>query len=175
MFVGSAVANPDPVEYNRIVNIDGASDPDNWSRMPIGKLPDLRRPRNFLMVVSSSVYDTFSGRVMARQQRLSEEERIRAKHRLLCSMVVSTRCVGKAVAMINAMWIIVSTLFEFIGVYSNCWCSGVQFWRGMDGYVTLFVTPVGLENEANAAWIGGTSLAIVACALSVFGFVLGAC
>jgi hypothetical protein len=89
-------------------------------------------------------------------------------------MIMSARYIGKAVAIVNALWIIISTLFKYIGVYSNCWCYGVQFWRGMDGFVTLFATPIDLQNEAKAEWIGGIGFATVVCALSVFGFVLGA-
>ena len=59
-------------------------------------------------------------------------------HSLLCGIAVVTRCLGKMVAIFNAMWIIISTIFEYIGLYDNCWCKADALSLGENGWLTLF-------------------------------------
>lgn len=59
-------------------------------------------------------------------------------HWLMCGMAVLTRWLAKAIAIVNAVWIIISTISEYIGFYDNCWCKGNVLSLGDAGWVTLF-------------------------------------
>ena len=89
-------------------------------------------------------------------------------HSFLCAAAVITRTVGKLLAIANAAWIVVSSIFEFIGFYDSCWCEGNQLTLGKNGWVLLFKGPPALKEAAKSYWVGGTVLSTVTCVASFF-------
>lgn len=75
-------------------------------------------------------------------------------------LAVLTRFFGKSVAVINAIWIIMSSLFELIGFYESCWCTGTVLGQGNRAWVLLFVGGDKLREEAEASWIGGLAMSL---------------
>jgi len=94
-------------------------------------------------------------------------------HTMICAAAVITRYVGKLAAVINAFWLIISSLLEFIGVYDNCFCMGDAIGLGDKGWVLLFKNGPSLVGEARGPWIGGLTLTLVVCAAVYTCFVLG--
>jgi len=45
-------------------------------------------------------------------------------HSFLCGLAVVLRLLGKMIAIANTLWLIASSLMEFVGAYNNCWCMG---------------------------------------------------
>ncbi|KAL0574342.1 hypothetical protein V5O48_007624, partial [Marasmius crinis-equi] len=78
------------------------------------------------------------------------------------------RRVGKSLAVLNAVWITLSCLFQFTGVYDRCYCGGSVIGRGKHAFVSLKL----LEEDIatlRGPWIGAVLLAVVTCVLfSVF-------
>ena len=94
-------------------------------------------------------------------------------HTLICVAAIVTRLVGKLVATINAFWLIISSLLEFIGVYDNCFCMGDALGLGDRGWVLLFKNGSALVGKARGPWIGGLTLTLVVCVVSYTCFVVG--
>lgn len=95
-------------------------------------------------------------------------------HATLCAAAVSLRYLGKIIAIANALWLIVSTLLEYIGAYDNCWCKGDVLGLGKsDGWVVLFKTTKDLAEAAQPYWDGGVIGGIVVCSISYAFFWLG--
>jgi hypothetical protein len=64
------------------------------------------------------------------------------------------RYFGKSVAVVNAIWIILSSIFELIGCYESCWCTGTVLGLGNRAWVVLFVSGDKMREDAEASWIG---------------------
>lgn len=94
-------------------------------------------------------------------------------HAWLCAAAVGLRRLGKFVAGVNAVWLIVSSLLEFIGLYDNCWCSGVKLGLGNRGWIVLFKNEENLRNSALAPWIGGLAMTLIVCTVICICFNLG--
>ncbi|EAS29003.2 uncharacterized protein CIMG_07749 [Coccidioides immitis RS] len=92
---------------------------------------------------------------------------------LLGRMAIMLRCGGRAVAVMNAAWLVVSTLFENIGLYDSCWCHGVVLQRGGNAWVILFRTVEEFRHEAKNAWPGGIAFTMIVSTLMIVVFALG--
>ncbi|CAG5158465.1 uncharacterized protein ALTATR162_LOCUS5093 [Alternaria atra] len=75
-------------------------------------------------------------------------------------LAVLTRFFGKSVAVINAIWIILSSIFELIGFYESCWCTGTVLGLGNKAWVVLFVSGDKMREDAEASWIGGLAMSL---------------
>lgn len=75
-------------------------------------------------------------------------------------LAVLLRFFGKSIAIINAIWIILSSTFELIGFYESCWCTGTVLGLGNRAWVVLFVSGDKMREEAEASWIGGLALSL---------------
>jgi hypothetical protein len=94
-------------------------------------------------------------------------------HSLLCGLAVSFRYVGKTICIINTLWLIVSSLFEFIGAYDNCWCQGNAFSMRDRGWIALFKNHADLAAASKLPWGGGLIMSILVCLFSYAFFWLG--
>jgi len=94
-------------------------------------------------------------------------------HAFLCSMAVLTRYFGKFIAVANGIWLILTSLFEIIGVYDNCWCKSNYFSLKEAGWVVLFKSPQQLQQSAGLVWGGGISMSIIICLFGLSFFFLG--
>ncbi|KAK5117926.1 hypothetical protein LTR85_008700 [Meristemomyces frigidus] len=94
-------------------------------------------------------------------------------HSALCAAAVILRYTGKAMAIVNALWLIISSLLEFIGGFDNCWCEGNAGRMGRDPWIVLFKDAQDLKLAASPAWGGGLFMTLGVCALSIAFFVSG--
>ncbi|KAM7214984.1 hypothetical protein V8F06_009661 [Rhypophila decipiens] len=87
-------------------------------------------------------------------------------------LAVSTRMSGQVIAIGNASWIVLSSLWELIGFYDSCWCEGTVFSAGEHAWVVLFKQAVDLRERAEGPWAGGVTMSILVCFISWGVFVL---
>ncbi|TGJ83945.1 hypothetical protein E0Z10_g4792 [Xylaria hypoxylon] len=81
-------------------------------------------------------------------------------HSVLRFCAVLTRLLGRTLAVVNTLWIILSTLWELVGFYNNCWCDSTYLSKGARGWVLLFVETSDMANAATAPWAGGVFLSV---------------
>lgn len=81
-------------------------------------------------------------------------------HNILRFCAVITRMLGRTLALFNALWIVLSTIWELVGFYDNCWCDSIYFSKGAKGWVLLFVEKSDMAHAAAASWAGGVFLSI---------------
>ncbi|KAF1997331.1 hypothetical protein P154DRAFT_565495 [Amniculicola lignicola CBS 123094] len=96
------------------------------------------------------------------------------KNSLLCGLAVTTRLLGKTIAVLNAVWLVLSSLLEYTGVYDRCYCKGNQTGLGLNGgWLVLFKTDNDLAEYATSPWAGGVAMSIMVCFAAYFFFWLG--
>ncbi|KAL1607693.1 hypothetical protein SLS60_002628 [Paraconiothyrium brasiliense] len=89
-----------------------------------------------------------------------------AKHELFCILAVLTRYMGKSIVVFNALWIILSSIFELIGFYESCWCTGTVLGLGNRAWVVLFVSGDKMREDAEPSWIGGLAMSLLTMGLT---------
>ena len=86
---------------------------------------------------------------------------------------VALRVVGKAIAVLNAVWIFIHCVFEFTYFYENCWCNARYAILGENGYwVWLSVRELRELWNLREIWGGSTALAIVVPGLYIVSFLV---
>jgi hypothetical protein len=93
-------------------------------------------------------------------------------YNFLCALAVLTRMLGKTIVVVNAMWLILSSLFQYIGMFENCWCQGCELSLGVRGWVMLFKTSADLAASASSQWGGGVAMSIIVCCGALLFFYL---
>jgi hypothetical protein len=68
------------------------------------------------------------------------------------------RRLGKIVASLNAVWILVACLFQFSNFYSRCFCNSSVIGLGARAYNAISLNSEDLSGM-KGAWIGGAFLA----------------
>ncbi|KAI0907045.1 hypothetical protein F4823DRAFT_630677 [Ustulina deusta] len=81
-------------------------------------------------------------------------------HHFLRFCAVLTRILGRTLAVVNTLWIILSTLWELVGFYNNCWCDSTYLSKGAGGWVLLFVEASEMADRAESPWAGSVFLSI---------------
>ncbi|KAI0115895.1 hypothetical protein GGR51DRAFT_575697 [Nemania sp. FL0031] len=122
----------------------------------------------FLSLLLSSI---FSHAAMLRHEALKASrvpsQRPRLGHNILRFCAVVTRMLGRTLAVANTIWIIVSTLWEFVGFYDNCWCNSTYLSKGNRGWFLLFIDRHDMAPAAVAPWDGVFFLSIFVSATSI--------
>jgi hypothetical protein len=95
------------------------------------------------------------------------------KHQLLCALAVSTRCFAKFLAIVNAAWLVISSLFEMIGAYDNCWCNACYLNYRENGWVVLFRNAEEIGQTVHTPLITGLATILLVCFFSWLFFYLG--
>jgi hypothetical protein len=85
------------------------------------------------------------------------------QHSILCVLAVSFRFLGKFLAISNTLWLILSSLFEYIGVYNTCWCKSCALSLGYRGWAVLFKTDSDFKQVARGPWVGGIIMSTALC------------
>ncbi|SPQ23026.1 292aed90-b939-4f33-9189-9e4aacd86745 [Thermothielavioides terrestris] len=84
----------------------------------------------------------------------------------------TTRLVGKFIAVANAVILVLIGVFEFVGLFDNCWCKACYLQYGDSGYAVLFRSDADYRKLAQGAWVGGiimaTVVSIMLCCLFYF-------
>ncbi|KAK5699682.1 hypothetical protein LTR97_005811 [Elasticomyces elasticus] len=94
-------------------------------------------------------------------------------HSMLCALAVTARYIGKSLAIINTNLLVLTSLFQYIGLYSNCWCQGNAFGMGADGWVVLFKDAHDFADSAASSWDGGLAMTLLVCVAAYIFFALG--
>ncbi|KAK5111673.1 hypothetical protein LTR62_004778 [Meristemomyces frigidus] len=94
-------------------------------------------------------------------------------HSSICGAAVITRYCGKMLAIANTLVLLLTSLFEFIGLFDNCWCQGNAIGLHHKGWVLLFKGAPDLKAAAASSWFGGLAMTIVVCTISYVFFALG--
>jgi len=84
-------------------------------------------------------------------------------------MAVCCRVLGKTLAILNALFIVVACFLEFAGVYESCFCKSCYF--GLRG--RAFVSFLSTEQSAHIArpfWYAGSGVAMLTVLLLCFGY-----
>jgi hypothetical protein len=68
------------------------------------------------------------------------------------------RRLGKILASLNTVWIILACLFQFGSVFDRCWCNSSVFYLRNHAYNVIHVGPEDVA-ALNSPWIGGVMLA----------------
>ncbi|KAI9573150.1 hypothetical protein HD554DRAFT_1150584 [Boletus coccyginus] len=69
------------------------------------------------------------------------------------------RWIGKSLATVNAIGIIANSIFQYAGVYNNCYCDASVFSWGVS-YAFVVISPIQSDFDiAKKAWIGALALA----------------
>ncbi|KAF8996106.1 hypothetical protein BDQ17DRAFT_1364729 [Cyathus striatus] len=74
------------------------------------------------------------------------------------SLAVHLRRAGKFVAMLNAIWIVISCMFQFTNFFDRCYCNSSVFGLRSRAYNVILPRMEDLSGM-RAAWIGGVGLA----------------
>ncbi|KAJ7260724.1 hypothetical protein C8J57DRAFT_479257 [Mycena rebaudengoi] len=81
-----------------------------------------------------------------------------ARKRSTLDVCTALRRMGETLAAINAAWIVLACIFQFIGLYDTCWCTSSAFSLGSRAYSVAILTRVEIS-ELWPAVVGGTILA----------------
>ena len=94
-------------------------------------------------------------------------------HWFLCGAAVILRITGKTVAVVNTIWLILSSLLEFVGAYDNCWCNSNYFGMRDQGWAVLFKGTEDLTAAARLPWGGGLAMTLIVCSVVSLVFFFG--
>jgi hypothetical protein len=86
---------------------------------------------------------------------------------------VILRRLGKVVASFNAMWIVVTCLFQFSNFFDRCYCNSSVFGWGEKAFFVISLTHEDVAGM-KGAWIGGAFLAagsVIICVIFVNLFI----
>lgn len=73
-----------------------------------------------------------------------------------------TRLIGKILASVNAIFVVVTAIIEFTGLFDNCWCDACIPSRGRaGGWVVLFASDAQIFAASKSAWVGGVFMGII--------------
>ncbi|KAF9062628.1 hypothetical protein BDP27DRAFT_1336305 [Rhodocollybia butyracea] len=111
---------------------------------------------SWLMLVFSNLV---SHKIMQRLETQPDTQSTRGLGRL----AVITRLTGKAIAIVNAGWLIASSVMEDIGAFQNCWCQTDAFQFHEHGWTAVFKSASDLRNAAGGIWIGGFIWSMAVC------------
>ncbi|KIJ64175.1 hypothetical protein HYDPIDRAFT_28618 [Hydnomerulius pinastri MD-312] len=95
---------------------------------------------------------------------LPRRDRLAARGRIASRLAMGTaRClrwIGKALAIVNAIGIIVNSIFQYASVYDNCYCDSSALGRGLTNAFNVIKPSNSDIHLAWAAWIGALALAL---------------
>ncbi|KAF2760581.1 hypothetical protein EJ05DRAFT_474444 [Pseudovirgaria hyperparasitica] len=86
---------------------------------------------------------------------------------IVSALAVMTRITGKAIAIANTFWIILSSLFELVGLYNSCFCEASMLIPKATSWVLLFSSQSGeLRHNAGRYWAGGIVMSALVCMIT---------
>ena len=86
--------------------------------------------------------------------------------RMLARVADWLRWIGKSLAVANAIGIVANSIFQFAGVYDNCYCDSSVYKWGSAAFNVVFPTPSDID-LARQAWIGALALGLSCCTFFV--------
>jgi hypothetical protein len=88
-------------------------------------------------------------------------------------LAITTRATRKLIAFVKSFWIVVSAIFEYTGVYVNCWCETDADVLGSRGWASIFATSQSLVTVSRSYWVRGVIFSFAVCLIAYVGFFLG--
>ena len=88
----------------------------------------------------------------------------------LQSAAVWTRFIAKLIAVINSIWLLLSSIFESVGAYDNCWCNADYFSKRTNGWILVFQDASELANFARPYWGGAIAFSTMVCLITLIFF-----
>lgn len=76
------------------------------------------------------------------------------------------RWIGKLLAIINAISIVANSIFQYAGLYTNCYCDSSVYSWGVSAFNVINPTASDVD-LTKKAWIGGLALALTCCSFFV--------
>ncbi|KAK4170508.1 hypothetical protein QBC43DRAFT_250115 [Cladorrhinum sp. PSN259] len=114
----------------------------------------------------------FSRAALLRYQAAIDGRKPGLAFNLFRALAVILRLLGRTMVVGNALWLIITSFFELIGFFDNCWCEGVVFAWGDRAWIVLFKNAVDLAENASGPWGGGIALSSCVMLLSYVWFAL---
>jgi hypothetical protein len=90
------------------------------------------------------------------QRRSDQRPRTRLSNfsfHMLAFFAVLFRGIGKLLAYLNSIWILIYCIFVFSGLYEQCYCQAAGIQRGDNGWITFLTAPQ-LVDQVRGIWIG---------------------
>ncbi|KAF7368848.1 hypothetical protein MVEN_00210300 [Mycena venus] len=117
-----------------------------------------------LLVISSVLahYSTFTVDVKGNSMRTKST-------RTAGVLSIILRRLGKVLAAMNSIWIVLACLLHFGNFFDRCWCNSSVLYLGSRAYNVIDLTPEDVA-ALNGPWIGGVALAS-GCAIVFIAFV----
>ncbi|KAK4988738.1 hypothetical protein LTR50_003702 [Elasticomyces elasticus] len=81
----------------------------------------------------------------------------------LPAICIFMRVSGKSLAAFNAVWLLLSSVFELAGVFDTCWCNSDYLGSRSKGWILLFASSDKLAATAAKTWIGGIMFLAAVC------------
>lgn len=86
--------------------------------------------------------------------------------RILPALFVTLKGVGCFLASINAVWLILSSIFELAGIFDTCFCQSAYIGLKKHGWILLFKTAEDLAASAQTIWVGAIAFGAAVCIVS---------
>ena len=84
---------------------------------------------------------------------------------ILLAMAVSTRFIGKTLAVLNAGWLVLYNILQYSGTFNQCWCDTNALSMGSRGWAAIF--PVSNDSEIFSDLVGGLTFSALVCAVAM--------
>ncbi|RYO79562.1 hypothetical protein DL766_010460 [Monosporascus sp. MC13-8B] len=128
----------------------------------------------FVLLFASSI---FSHAAMLRHEAMQLDRHLKEKERRPSSfeypqtlrppsptalrvLAVVTRMLGRVFVVANAAWLILSSMWELVGFYNNCWCDGTALSKGWRGWIIVFKDSSAMAADARQPWAGAVFLCV---------------
>ncbi|KAJ7624246.1 hypothetical protein DFH06DRAFT_1230060 [Mycena polygramma] len=85
---------------------------------------------------------------------------------IFSALAVSTHLFGKTLAICNAMWLVASSVMEYIGYFQTCWCETAAYQYHKSGWTAVFKGQQDLRDVAQGIWIGGFIWSVAVCLIT---------
>ncbi|TDL21420.1 hypothetical protein BD410DRAFT_304783 [Rickenella mellea] len=105
--------------------------------------------------------------VESRTRRRVSVDRPAGQTSLLGALAVCTLFIAKVVASLNAVWLVVTSIMEYLGTFDMCWCATNALSMGSRGWTDIFQNPT-----PSNYWVGGISFSSSVCLISMAFFLI---
>lgn len=87
----------------------------------------------------------------------AEKQHFTTRPSVLRAIAIYLRRLGKLIAYINSIWVIMCCVFQFSNFYDRCYCNSSIFGLGKNAYAVIQFTQADIS-KMRIAWIGGAIL-----------------
>ena len=96
----------------------------------------------------------------------TDEPSVRIRTPFIARVANWLRWIGKFLAIFNAIGVVTNSIFQFVGVYDNCYCDSSVYRWGSLAFNVIMPTQ-GDISLAQSAWGGALALGLTCCAFFV--------